>query len=80
MAQGKGVNRAAGEVAELTILENIGQPNLWSGIGRGFEKPHRDDGGAGKWGHYGREKGASDVVTLWPAGGATGPDVKWQFV
>jgi len=38
------------------------------------------DGGAGKWGHYGREKGASDVVTLWPAGGATGPDVKWQFV
>ena len=24
------------------------------------------DGGAEKWGHYGREKGASDVVTLWP--------------
>ena len=34
-----------------------------------------DDGGAEKWGHFGREKGASDVVTLWPAVGATGPDV-----
>ena len=34
------------------------------------------DGGAGKWGHYGREKGASDVVTLWPTAGATAPDVK----
>jgi DNA-binding transcriptional LysR family regulator len=37
------------------------------------------DGGAGKWGHYGREKGTSDVVTLWPTAGATGLDVKWQF-
>jgi hypothetical protein len=24
------------------------------------------DGGAEKWGHYGREKRASDVVTIWP--------------
>ena len=24
------------------------------------------DGGAGKWGHYGRGKGASGVVTRWP--------------
>jgi antirestriction protein ArdC len=37
------------------------------------------DGGAGKWGHYGREKGASDVVTLWPAASARKPNVKWQF-
>ena len=36
----------------------------------------RIDGGAGKWGHYGREKGASDVVTLWPTAGAMAPDVK----
>jgi hypothetical protein len=33
------------------------------------------DGGAEKWGHYGREKGASDVVTRWPTGGATASDV-----
>jgi hypothetical protein len=33
-------------------------------------------GGAEKWGHYGREKGTSDVVTLWPAAGATRPDLK----
>jgi len=32
-------------------------------------------GGAEKRGHYGREKGASDVVTQWPAAGATAPDV-----
>jgi len=36
------------------------------------------DGGSEKWGHYGREKGASDVVTLWPAAGETGPDVNWR--
>jgi hypothetical protein len=33
------------------------------------------DGGAEKWGHYGREKGASDVVTLWPTASGTAPDV-----
>src|SRR5580658_4067671 len=42
--------------------------------------PGPDDGGAGKWGHYGREKRTSDVVTLWPAAGAMRPDVKWQFL
>jgi len=38
-----------------------------------------NDGGARKWGHYGREKRTSDVVTLWPAGGARKPNVKGQF-
>jgi len=38
----------------------------------------RRDGGSEKWGHYGREKGASDVVTLWPTAGAAAPDVKWR--
>jgi hypothetical protein len=28
---------------------------------------HLRDGGREKWGHYGREKGTSDVVTLWPS-------------
>ena len=35
-----------------------------------------NDGGAEKWGHYGREKGASNVVTRWPTAGATAPNVK----
>ena len=43
-------------------------------------QPLESDGGAGKWGHYGREKRTSDVVTLWPAAGAMRPDVKWQFL
>jgi hypothetical protein len=30
------------------------------------------DGGAEKWGHYGREKGAGYAVTLWPAADAIG--------
>src|SRR5690242_1109297 len=34
------------------------------------------DGGAEKWGHYGREKGASDVVTLWPTASGTASDVE----
>src|SRR5436309_4877377 len=34
---------------------------------------HRD-GGSEKWGHYGREKGASDVVTQWPAVDTPVPD------
>jgi hypothetical protein len=38
--------------------------------------PSSFDGGTEKWGHYGREKGASDVVTLWPAAGAMAPDLK----
>jgi hypothetical protein len=33
-----------------------------------------DAGGSEKWGHYGRKKGASDVVTQWPAVDAA-PDV-----
>ena len=37
------------------------------------------DGGAGEWGHYVREKGTSDVVTLWPACGAQAPDLKWRL-
>ena len=32
------------------------------------------DGGSEKWGHYGREKGASDVVTQWPAVDTPVPD------
>ncbi len=32
------------------------------------------DGGSEKWGYYGRKKGASDVVTQWPAVDAA-PDV-----
>jgi hypothetical protein len=36
-------------------------------------------GGAEKWGRYGREKGTSDVVTLWPAAGAPAPDLKWRL-
>jgi hypothetical protein len=28
---------------------------------------HSIDGGRENWGHYGREKGTSDVVTLWPS-------------
>src|SRR5205809_1125945 len=33
-----------------------------------------NDGGSEKWGHYGREKGASDVVTQWPAVDTPVPD------
>jgi hypothetical protein len=32
-----------------------------------------DDGGTEKWGHYGREKGTSDMVTLWPSLGVYEP-------
>ena len=51
-------------------------PLLAARSGNGYSAiPFEDEGGAEKWGHFGREKGASDVVTLWPAVGATGPDV-----
>ncbi len=52
------------------LLEPVGRAERrhWGGVYvRGLLL---DDGGSGKRGHFGREKGASAEVTRWPAAGA----------